>query len=99
MAIINRNKKDFKNKEYYASTVFFNITESHTDIYLRVTKGTRLDTISQKIYNDASLWWIIASINNLDLSDYCMSDEKVIRLPSPSRLPQILGEIRNSQIG
>ena len=99
MTIVNRNIKTDGNKKYYASSVFFNITEDSTDIYLKVTEGTRLDTISQKIYNDASLWWLIAATNNLDLSDYCMSDEKVIRIPSPSRLSAVLNEIRRNQIG
>lgn len=99
MAIINKNIKYDINKKYYSPTTFFSATENPSDIYLRVTKGTRLDTIAHKIYNDSSLWWVIASINNLDLSDYCISDEKVIRIPSPSRLPQILSEIENNQIG
>lgn len=99
MAIVNKNIKQDKNKAYYSNTVFFNITEDSSDIYFKLTEGTRLDTIADKIYGDASLWWLIAAINNLDLSDYNISDEKIIRVPSPERLPFILNEITNSQKG
>lgn len=97
MPIINRTIKSDNNKKYYSNTTFFNIKEDISDIYLKLTEGTRLDTVSDKIYGDASLWWVIASINNLDLSDYCISDEKIIRIPSPSRLPIIINEIINNQ--
>lgn len=97
MAIINTNTKTDKNKIFYYPTTFFGVTENMDDIYFRVTKGTRLDIIAQKVYNDAALWWLIAAVNNLDISDYNLSDEKVIRVPNPTRLPQILSEIRNSQ--
>lgn len=99
MAIINKNIKTDGTNNYYSNTTFFNITIHPSDIYLRLTEGTRLDTVADKIYGDDSLWWLIASINNLDLSDYCISDEIVIRIPSPSRLPRILSEIKNNQKG
>lgn len=97
MAIINKNTNFDGYKKYYSNTIFFNIAEDVSDIYFRLTEGTRLDTIADKVYGDASLWWLIASINNLDLSDYCISDEKIIRVPSPNRIPLILSEIKNNQ--
>lgn len=98
MPIINKNiKTDDTNKKYYSNTTFFNITDDPSDIYFRLTEGTRLDVVADKVYGDSSLWWLIASINNLDLSDYCISDEKIIRVPSVSRLPKILNDIKNNQ--
>jgi len=83
MARISNTKTIQKdNIRYHAPITYFMITERDDDIYFRVTRGTRLDTIAQRVYNDASLWWIIASVNSLDLSDYCLSDDKVIRVPN-----------------
>lgn len=97
MPIINKNIETDGNKGYYSNTIFFNVTEDPSDIYLRLTEGTRLDVVSDKMYGDASLWWIIAAINNLDISDYCISDEKIIRIPSKKRLPYIINEIEKNQ--
>lgn len=32
---------------------------------ITVKSGERLDNISYDMYNDSSLWWIIAQVNNL----------------------------------
>ena len=85
------------NKNYYAPTTYFMVSESEDDIYFRVTRGTRLDVIAKRVYGDESLWWIIASVNNLDLTDYSLSDDKVIRVPNPSRIDTILMELSNNQ--
>jgi len=98
MARISNTKAFQKeNKRYYAPITYFMITEQDDDIYFRVTRGTRLDTIAQRVYNDSSLWWIIASVNNLDLTDYCLSDDKVIRVPNPNRIDKILTDISDGQ--
>jgi len=95
--LLSNNIKRSDNKTYYAPVNYFMISEREDDIYFRVTRGTRLDVIAQRVYGDESLWWIIASTNNLDLADYCLSDEKVIRVPHPSRISNILVEMSNNQ--
>ena len=39
--------------------------ESNSDILLIATEGDRCDHLAQEYYNDVSLWWFIASINNI----------------------------------
>ena len=39
--------------------------EDNSDILLIATYGDRCDLIAQEYYGDVSLWWFIASINNL----------------------------------
>lgn len=31
--------------------------------YVVLRRGTRLDQIAQKVYGDATLWWVIADVN------------------------------------
>lgn len=88
---------DLNNKIYYAPMLIPSISKSADDIYIKVTHGTRLDVIAEKIYNDSSLWWLIAHMNNLDLHNYSVSDELVLRLVNPIKISQVLSKIQNAQ--
>ena len=39
--------------------------ESNSDILLIATEGDRCDLLAQEYYGDTSLWWFVASVNNL----------------------------------
>lgn len=39
--------------------------ESNSDTLLIATDGDRCDLLAEEYYGDSSLWWFIASINNL----------------------------------
>ena len=42
-----------------------NIPIKDTDVFLYPIFGDRLDTIAQRFYGDANLWWIIAKANEI----------------------------------
>ena len=46
---------------------FVNITEQDIGEYRIITvgKGSRLDNIAYQQYNDASLWWVLAKVNDM----------------------------------
>lgn len=48
---------------YLANTVYPDIPATADDTYVMTTVGDRYDTLAFQFYNDASLWWIIASAN------------------------------------
>ncbi len=37
----------------------------NTDVLLIATQGDKCDLLAQEYYGDSSLWWFIASVNNL----------------------------------
>jgi len=39
--------------------------EQNSDLLLIATDGDRCDLLAQEYYKDSSLWWYIASVNNL----------------------------------
>ena len=39
--------------------------ESNSDVLLISTDGDRCDMLAQEYYGDTSLWWFVASVNNL----------------------------------
>ena len=63
----NTEKIKYENtgKIYYVNTIYPDIPLSENDQYLITTNRDRLDLLAFDIYKDTSLWWILASANNL----------------------------------
>lgn len=51
-------------KQYYKAKQFPTIPPSANDLYVVTVEGDRLDLLANTYYQDASLWWVIAAINN-----------------------------------
>ena len=50
---------------FYVNSIYPDIPFSDSDVYVIPVLGDRLDLMAFDIYNDSSLWWIIASANSL----------------------------------
>jgi hypothetical protein len=50
---------------YYQTNIYPEILPTNSDYYVISTVEDRLDLIALDFYQDASLWWIIASANAL----------------------------------
>ena len=61
------NVKIYKNKNFSnVGTAYLpKFEEKNSDVLLISTNGDRCDILAQQYYGDVSLWWFIASINNL----------------------------------
>ena len=44
--------------------------------------GDRLDSLANDYYSDSSLWWIIASANNIHDAAFTVPDGTELRIPS-----------------
>ena len=53
------------NKNYYNTTIYNKVPEKNTDRYFISQDGDRCDNLAFEFYNDSSLWWFIAKVNNL----------------------------------
>ena len=68
--------------EYYIPTYYPNITVTPEDTYI-ITKGVdRLDLIAYDFYGDSTLWWVIASANNLEGDSLFIAGGTQIRSPA-----------------
>jgi hypothetical protein len=83
--------KDTK-RQYISSTIYPKIKPSDNDFYIISEQGDRLDILSKKYYNDSTLWWIIATANNLN--DATLSIEPGIQLRIPSDVSTILNDLQ-----
>jgi len=77
----NERKKLRDGRQVYRSKIYPDIPLRDNDIYVATETGDRLDTLAYQYYNDASLWWIIASANNLHDAPLGIEDGTILRIP------------------
>ena len=61
----NTTKKRKNKKSYYGTTMYYKVPKKNSDSYFIATEGDRCDNLAQRFYNNSSLWWVIAKVNNL----------------------------------
>lgn len=67
---------------YRRNAIFPEVPLSYSDIYVISTAGDRYDTLALEYYNDSSLWWIIASVNNSKKDSLVVQPGKQLRIPA-----------------
>ena len=77
----NQTKKLTDGRTVYRSRVYPEIPLRDDDIYVATETGDRLDTLAYEYYNDASLWWIIATANNIHNAPFGLKDGTILRIP------------------
>ena len=76
----------------YVNLKYPEIKRDFQDIYVYITRGDRYDLLAQEYYSDSQLWWIISRANPTTTFDSLYPNiGEQIRIPSPSRIPTILG--------
>lgn len=87
------NKSDIlvtpKGKQYYKEKRYPVIPPSESDVYIVTVQGDRLDLLAYTYYKDATLWWVIAMVNN-DVVFGSMFPEPGIQLRIPTDLGAVL---------
>ena len=81
--IYTKQLKDIDTKKnYLESTIYPLIKPNDNDLYIISEQGDRLDLLAYKYYNDVSLWWIIATANNLNDANFFVQPGLQLRIPS-----------------
>ncbi len=68
-------------REVYRTRIYPNIPLLDSDMYIVTQTGDRLDTLAYQYYDDSSLWWIIATANNLHDAPFAFEDGTILRIP------------------
>ena len=76
----NVKDKDTK-KSHMETTIYPKVNPKNSDLYVISEQGDRLDLLAHKYYNDASMWWIIATANNLNDANFFIEPGRQIRIP------------------
>jgi hypothetical protein len=77
----NYIKKTSDGRTVYQSKIYPNIPLSDEDIYVATETGDRLDTLAHQYYSDSTLWWIIASANNIHNAPIGLKEGTILRIP------------------
>lgn len=67
---------------YFVNNIYPDIPVTDTDLYVITVLGDRLDLLAQDIYGDSSLWWILASANNLSGDSLVPPIGQQLRIPT-----------------
>ena len=87
----NKIQKLKDGREVFRTKIYPNIPLRDTDIYAVTQTGDRLDTLAHQFYGDASLWWIIATANNINDATFYV--EPGIQLRIPANVSKILNDL------
>ena len=75
-------KRRNDNKLQYQSLVIPNFEERTDDTVIEVNDYSRLDVLASDIFGDSTLWWVLASYNNLPGDSLYTTGVKYLRIPS-----------------
>ena len=74
-------KSRYDGKQVYLSTIYPPVSPSNTDIQVVSQSGDCLDSLAYKYYGDPTLWFIIASVNNLGKGRMSIPEGIILRIP------------------
>jgi hypothetical protein len=77
----NPIKKLKDGREVYRSKIYPDIPLKNDDVYVVTQTGDRLDLLAYEYYRDQSLWWIIASANNIHNAQLGLKEGTILRIP------------------
>ena len=79
--INSETKKTGDGRRVYRPKIYPNIPFRDDDVYAATELGDRLDTLAYDFYEDSTLWWIIASANNVHGAKMGVGPGTVLRIP------------------
>lgn len=77
----NATQTRWDGKQVYKSTVYPTVAPQSSDLLITANETDYLDTLAQKYYNDSTLWWIIASVNNVGKGRLSLVPGTQLRIP------------------
>lgn len=84
MARYNNNtiKIDKSGKRVYTPSIYPNIPLSNFDLYVMSEAGDRLDSLAFQYFGDSTLWWVLASANNIHTAPIGLKEGTILRIPA-----------------
>jgi nucleoid-associated protein YgaU len=78
----NGSTKTFDGRTVYRPFIYPDIPVSNYDLYVMSEAGDRLDSLANQYYKDPTLWWIIASANNIHTAPLGLREGTILRIPA-----------------
>ena len=74
--------KNDRGRRYYSNNIYPDIPPTNDDSYVITVLGDRLDLLAFDFYGDTSMWWIIASANELPGDSLYIEPGTQLRIPT-----------------
>jgi hypothetical protein len=78
----NATQTRWDGKQVYKSTIYPSVKASSSDLLITTSDTDYLDVLAQRYYKDPTLWWIIASVNNLGKGRLGIEPGTQVRIPT-----------------
>jgi len=78
----NATQTRWDGKQVYKSTIYPTVAPRDSDLLIITSETDYLDTLAQKYYGDPTLWWIIASVNNIGKGRLSVEPGVQLRIPT-----------------
>ena len=92
-----RVQRDTDETRKLSTIIVPTIPLSNGDIYIQTTSVERLDKLANIFYEDASLWWIIATANGLGKGSYIVPQNTRLRIPPAEGVQRVINDINNER--
>ena len=89
-----KTEKKISGKVGYLPTIYPSLDLSNNDFYIIVREEDRMDLIAQDFFGDPTLWWLVASAN--DLPGDSMYPPLGFQLRIPGNLNNALSQFENA---
>jgi hypothetical protein len=73
--------RDNKQKRKLSTTIIPQPPKNSEEVLIKTTSPERLDNLAKLFYDDSTLWWIIASANNLGKGSWIVPQNTTLRIP------------------
>ena len=70
---------------------------SNLDTYIQITSPERLDRLAFKFYGDSTIWWVIASANNLGNGSLFVNENTTIRIPNKAGIQDLISKVNKER--
>lgn len=89
--------KNANGKQRRSTIILPNIQLSPNDTYIQTTTIERLDLLAFDLYNDVTLWWVIAAANGLGKGSLIVPQNTLLRIPDVSNLEAQIQKVNTSR--
>lgn len=90
--IYTDTKEGKDKKRFMQTTIYPKVLPDDNDLYIITEQGDRLDILAEKYYKNPSMWWIIATANNINDANFYI--EPGVQLRIPSNVSKILNDLQ-----
>lgn len=73
--------RDNKQTRKLSTTIIPQPPNNSEEVLIKTTSPERLDNLAKLFYDDSTLWWIIASANNLGKGSWIVPQNTTLRIP------------------